>query len=95
MKLNQLLNEGKNTLWIVMYFYRTDQGRPASGSYLVNAPSKKSAIQIIQNMNLGYSRMKAITVSQAADEYSMEIDDFLDGLRVPTPGQAEHIESGT
>lgn len=83
-------------LWVV--FYRVKTNPRNAGSYLVNAPSKPEAAQIVKRIPPDdvYYRLRTATVEQAAMEYGQYEDDFLEDLEIPQrPGDWTHIESGT
>lgn len=83
-------------LWVV--FYRVKTNPRNTGSYLVNAPSKSAANAIVKAIppdNVYYG-MRAVTVEEAAGDYSMYEEDFLGDLEIPREaGEWTHIESGT
>lgn len=70
-------------------------GSPCTGTYLVNATSKKQANSIVRKLDDDYCRIKSLTQEETEDLFSMDWSDVIGGVEVPQPGHASHIESGT
>jgi hypothetical protein len=70
-------------------------GSRCTGSYLVNALTKSDARVVVAKLDPDYTRLRALSVKKAAEEYSMDPEDFLQGVMVPSPNKCVLIESGT
>jgi len=92
MKLEEITPTDK--LFVV--FYNVKQSHN-NGSYLVNAKNMTEAKMIVKALDPeDYVGIKVFTLKKGIEEeFSMDIEDFLENVKKPAPGKATPLESGT
>jgi len=90
------LEDIKPTDKLFVVFYKV-KGSIMTGSYLVNAKHMLDAKNIVKVLNPEeYVRIKVFSLKKGIEEeFSMDIEDFLENVKKPAPGKATHLEAGT
>lgn len=70
-------------------------GSPCTGTYVVNANTKKEANQIVKAIAHDYTRIRSHAQQHCEQQLGVSFDEMVDGVTLPELGKAVQLECGT